>query len=229
MAHEAKLNIGNGQEYDIIDCEYKMEQPAGVAGITGKPRYGIIHFTMLSTDDNNMTFHRWMIDKMEQKSGSITFSSVRNAKMSTRTVVFKNAYCIKLHEHFNKYSGDMMMGITITGDIKFGNCEALQNGGSSGVLEEPERKAKVTDMYWTEEGSDEIHREIFPGYPVTLYLQAEDFVAGDTVEAVFSAEGDGLFAGNNKETSVTGTVDADGIAVIPDFRISYDKPKTEEK
>ena len=124
MALEAKLDIGDGREYDVIDCEYEMKQPGKDNNLpAGRPGGGLVHFTILAQDDNNMNFHQWMVDKTLKKNGSITFSAVRDAKRSTKTVAFENAICINLNEHFDKHSEiEMVMRITLLAEtLKFGS------------------------------------------------------------------------------------------------------------
>ena len=133
MALEAKLNIGDGPEYDVINCEYEISQPMKESRASGRPDGGIITFTILSQDDTNTIFHEWMVDNTQHKNGSIVFSAVKDAKISTKTLAFEKAHCLGLQEHFNKHvDNEMVMRVTIRASVvKFGDGSVKFTNGYS--------------------------------------------------------------------------------------------------
>ncbi len=124
MALKGVLRIdGKALEYEILECEYEFVQPIKENGQpAGRPGGGLIHFTALSPYDGDMLFHEWMMNKTEHKDGEIVFEVVDSAKIETKTLHFKQAYCIRLYEYFNAHSSlQMYVKITISAsEISFG-------------------------------------------------------------------------------------------------------------
>ncbi|WP_280647789.1 MULTISPECIES: DUF4280 domain-containing protein [unclassified Dysgonomonas] len=101
------------------------------------------------------------------------------------------------------------------------------DSGQTAELEklEPTQKRipKVTDVYWKEDGSDEKLYIEYPDYPVTMYIETEDYNPDEIVKVRFVNEEGRLFAGNKKELIVSGKVGSNGIAVIKNFEINYEE------
>jgi len=130
MAHKAKLEI-EGSIYRVLECDYEITQAVKDNGQpSAVPAGGMINITMVSPDDSDLRFHEWMIDKLEQKDGEITFEVVNDGKPSHRTLIFKNAYCTKLKETFSDTdTKQMQIVITLSAaTIIFGG-----SGGNKGV------------------------------------------------------------------------------------------------
>lgn len=123
MAHQALLKL-EGKEYQIIECEYEFIQPIKENGQpSGHPSGGLIHFTVVSPDNNDLFLHDWMQGAIEHKDGQIIFSVINEAKLSTKTLKFKRAYCIRLYEYFNAHNGEIQMLTKITisaAEVAFG-------------------------------------------------------------------------------------------------------------
>jgi hypothetical protein len=122
MALNAKLFMrGN---YDVLECEYEFLQPVkGNGQPAGRPNGGLIQLIIVSPDDSDLQFHAWMREKTEMRDGVITFLVVSDSnKTTTKTVHFKDAYCIKLREFFNAQNEfQMCTKLTISaGEISFG-------------------------------------------------------------------------------------------------------------
>ena len=122
MALNAKLSMGGS--YDVLECEYEFVQPIKENGQpAGRPGGGLILLTIISPDDSDLQFHEWMKEKTEMRDGIITFLVVSDSnKTTTKTVYFKDAYCVKLCESFNVQSEfQMCTKLTISaGKISFG-------------------------------------------------------------------------------------------------------------
>jgi len=128
MAHTAELKIEN-KTYNIIECEYELEQPIQDNGQpAGQPGGGIIEFTLLTPTDEDPFLYAWMRSSTEKKDGQVVFSITNVGKMADKTIKFEKAYCIKLSEHFNKHDDESQMltkitisadTITLAGKIKF--------------------------------------------------------------------------------------------------------------
>lgn len=90
---------------------------------------------------------------------------------------------------------------------------------------EPVRKriGKIIDIYWKEDGSEEKLYIEYPDYPVTMYIETEDYKPDEFVKIQITNEDGKLFEGNNKELFVTAKVGLDGIAVVKNFKINYEK------
>jgi hypothetical protein len=138
MENNAILKIDSGgTPYNVLECEYEFIQPIKENGQpSARPAGGLMHFVIVSPDDNDIRFHEWMFDKTELKEGEFTFDIPANGKMSKKTISFKNAYCIRLYEYFNSANNTQMyMKITISAsEINFGsndNQVIFKNDGKS--------------------------------------------------------------------------------------------------
>ena len=124
MAHKAKLEI-DGKKYQVIKCDYEIEQPVDKdTGIpTAAPKGGKIDITIVSLDDDDLLFHKWMLNKVEQKDGKLVFEVVDRGEFSPKTVKFKDSYCIKMKETFDAHDDkkQMLMSLTIKAmEMEFG-------------------------------------------------------------------------------------------------------------
>jgi len=99
MAITATLTLGK-KEYKLNDCEYTFYQPIDINNKpTANPKGGIIKFSMNALGEEDLTFHKWMFNKTEVKSGSIFFDLPGS---DNKTIFFEQAHCIGLNEYFNK-------------------------------------------------------------------------------------------------------------------------------
>jgi len=87
---------------------------------------------------------------------------------------------------------------------------------------EPEqmRKLKIKDVYWKEEDSEEKYYIDYPDYPVTLYIETTDYIEGDKATIKIKTEEGEKIAGKKKELKVSGKVNAEGIAIIENFKFN---------
>lgn len=92
---------------------------------------------------------------------------------------------------------------------------------------EPERKRtpKIKDAYWKEEGSDDKHYVDYPDYPVTLYIETEDYIETEKATVKFIAPEGKLYKGNKKDFKIGGKPNAEGIVIIKDFVLEFEKSK----
>lgn len=127
MAHTAQLKIEN-KKYNLIECEYEFIQPVKENGQTaGRPSGGIIHFTLVAPDNSDLFLHDWMQNATENKDGQIVFEVSEKTNLSTKTVHFKRAYCIRLYEYFNAHNDSQMLTkVTISAaEVAFGKGEDI--------------------------------------------------------------------------------------------------------
>lgn len=85
------------------------------------------------------------------------------------------------------------------------------------------RTPKVVDVYWREDGKDEKLYVEYPDYPVTMYIETEDYKPGEFVKLQLTGKEGRLFKGNKKELVVRGKVGSDGVCVINNFKVEYEK------
>lgn len=133
MAHKTTLKI-DGTPYNVLECMYEFVQPVkGNGQPSARPEGGLIHFKIVSLDDNDMCFHKWMLNKTELKDGVFEIDVMENGKISHKTISFENAYCIRLKEYLkNEENAQMCMEITISAaEISFGksNKVTFKNDG----------------------------------------------------------------------------------------------------
>lgn len=105
-------------------------------------------------------------------------------------------------------------------DIKI--IDSGQRTTLSNIEPRLQRKRKITDAYWKEEGSDEKLYLEFPGESVTLYLETQDYKPGEIATVIYKSNGKRRFFGNKKEIAAFGEVDAQGLVTIKDFLIKYE-------
>lgn len=115
---------------------------------------------------------------------------------------------------------------TCGGIISFVNSWQLKPAkvtiGAQGI----KLKIKAIDVYWMEEEeSDEKRRDIFPNFPVTLYIKTFFYKEGEFIKLDFKDSEGRIFKGNKKSLSVSGNVDASGILRIDDFKVEYEEEK----
>lgn len=100
----------------------------------------------------------------------------------------------------------------------------IVNSGQIEVLTELEpMKKKILDAYWMDDSSDKKHRIEYPDYPVTLYLKTMGYKEGDTATVKVKSKEGRIFEGGLEELTVNGTVDEEGLVMIDDFKITYEK------
>jgi len=103
----------------------------------------------------------------------------------------------------------------------------ITDSGQKTTLSETEPKMnkepKVTDVYWKEEGSDEKLYIEYPDYPVTMYIETEDYAQNEIVKVQITNEDGKLFKGNRNELNVSAKVGSDGIAIVKNFKINYEE------
>ena len=141
MALPGTLKLdGREPEYNVLECEYEFNQPIDSNGKpSGNPRGGLIQFTILAPDENNTTFHEWMLNKSEMKEGIFRFEITEGTEHIQKVLEFKYAHCIHLYEYFNSQNTvQMYTKITLSAAIiSFGkkgtvytNNELLTGKGS---------------------------------------------------------------------------------------------------
>jgi hypothetical protein len=84
------------------------------------------------------------------------------------------------------------------------------------------RKPRVVDAYWKDKSRDEKLYIEYPDYPVTLYLETEDYKEGEIASVFFIAENGRTFTGKKEKIRVTGKVNAEGLVIIENFVLIYD-------
>jgi hypothetical protein len=126
MALTAKLHVDN-KSYNVLECEYEFTQMVDKSGRPiDRPRGGIINIILASPGDSDLTLHEWMRDKNTTKNGKISLKVNMNNVDVPKTILFEDAYCVRLYEHFNSTNTlQMFMKISIlAGTITFGaDCE----------------------------------------------------------------------------------------------------------
>lgn len=118
MALQATLKL-EGKSYDVRDLDYEIYKPSDN---NNKPsasyRCGIINFTILSPMDQNLVFHEWVKSIADVKEGKFYLPLTHGVKHVEKTLAFKKAHCVRLHESYSSYdSSQMYMRITISASI----------------------------------------------------------------------------------------------------------------
>ena len=98
MSFKAKFKV-SGKEYNILDCDYALNQDVDP---TGRPssitRGGKINISVESTADT--TLFEWMCNNFEQKDGSVVFIK-RDSDATLKELKFSKGYVIGFAEEFH--------------------------------------------------------------------------------------------------------------------------------
>lgn len=103
MSFLSKLTIDD-ESMNVLKCSFSFEQGADNTGRPSqRPKGGQISILIEST--NKTDFLEWMISPNMVKSGEIIFYK-RDNLSSLKTIVFKDAYCLKYVEDFDSVSDE---------------------------------------------------------------------------------------------------------------------------
>lgn len=109
MAIQGSLKIKN-RTYAVIECAYEFNQSVDDTGKpVSRPKGGTITFVMPASSDDDLFFYKWMFNKTEINDGTFTFVVYsQHNKRSSKTVMFKNGYCVGLKDYFNDNDSRLM-------------------------------------------------------------------------------------------------------------------------
>ena len=102
MTFKAELKFGDSNHrYTIVECDYEFTQEIDATGKpSARPRGGVISVTVETMSDPEMI--QWMVATGNVRSGEIIFYKDDSAQKKLKTLAFKEAICISLHEHFTR-------------------------------------------------------------------------------------------------------------------------------
>ena len=126
MAFRATLNLG-GKEFDVLECNYKLERDVDVKGRPASNIYGgRVRVKIESTDDTSIL--EQMVNQFKPISGSIIFKKGdEEAKM--KELIWENGYITSFEEGI-EISGSSPMATTFEVSaqiLKIGGAEFEQN------------------------------------------------------------------------------------------------------
>ncbi len=109
MAIQGSLKI-KSRTYAVIECAYEFNQSVDDTGKpVSRPKGGTITFVMPASSDDDLFFYKWMFNKTETNDGTFTFVVYsQHNKRSSKTVMFKNGYCVGLKDYFNDNDSRLM-------------------------------------------------------------------------------------------------------------------------
>jgi hypothetical protein len=126
MAFRATLQLG-GKEFDILDCNYKLDRDVDSKGRPASNIYGgKISIHVESTDDTSIL--EQMVSQFKPVSGSIVFKKGdEEAKM--KELEFENGYIVSFEEGIDVVgSKPMTLRFTVSAKtIKMGGAQFEQN------------------------------------------------------------------------------------------------------
>jgi hypothetical protein len=102
MTFKAELKFGDSNHcYTIVECDYEFTQEIDSTGKPcAKPRGGVVRVIVETMSDPEMI--QWMVATGNVRSGEITFYKDDSAQKKLKTLSFKEAICISLHEKFTR-------------------------------------------------------------------------------------------------------------------------------
>ena len=125
MALQAYLVLDSDTEksYFVRELNYDLERRIGPNGKPSTaPKGGIIHFTILSQNEDNLVFHEWIMGPTPEKQvGTFYLWVTDGPKYFMRTLRFEGAFLFRLSETYSGYSAAQMhMNLSISAQtIKF--------------------------------------------------------------------------------------------------------------
>jgi hypothetical protein len=102
MTFKAELKFSDSNfQYSIVECDYEFNQETDSTGKPcARPKGGIIHAVVETMSDPTMI--RWMFATGNVRSGEIIFYKDDSSQKRLKTLAFKEAILINLHEKFTR-------------------------------------------------------------------------------------------------------------------------------
>ncbi|WP_062126705.1 type VI secretion system tube protein TssD [Geofilum rubicundum] len=126
MAFRASLQLA-GKEYDVLDCDYKLERDVDTKGRPASNVYGgKIRVKVESTEDTSIL--EQMVNQFKPISGSIVFKKGdEEAKM--KELIWENGYIVEFDESIDIVgSRPMTTSFTVSAQVlKMGGAQFEQN------------------------------------------------------------------------------------------------------
>jgi len=126
MAFRASLQLA-GKEYDVLDCDYKLERDVDTKGRPASNVYGgKIRVKVESTEDTSIL--EQMVNQFKPISGSIIFKKGdEEAKM--KELIWENGYIVDFAESIDVVgSRPMTTSFTVSAQVlKMGGAQFEQN------------------------------------------------------------------------------------------------------
>jgi len=116
MALEAYLYLdkNKNQFYVVQDVNYEISKSVNNFKPTSRPTGGMIHFTILSPEPNDLIFHEWVLGVTVKMNGWFELPIVKGIKHDYRFVWFDKAFCTSLREYHSGSNGlQVYMQITL--------------------------------------------------------------------------------------------------------------------
>jgi hypothetical protein len=126
MAFRATLNLG-GKEFDVLDCEYKLERDVDAKGRPSSNIYGgKVRVHVESTEDTSIL--EQMVSQFKPISGNIVFKKGdEEAKM--KELSWENGYIVSFEESIDVVgSNPMTLTFVVSAQVlKVGGAQFEQN------------------------------------------------------------------------------------------------------
>jgi hypothetical protein len=109
MTFKAELSFKDSKfVYSVIECDYEFTQAVDeTRKPCAKPTVGVINVVVEAMSDPEMVM--WMFAAGNVRSGEIVFYKDDDAQKKLKTLSFKNAVCINLHERYTRESESPML------------------------------------------------------------------------------------------------------------------------
>jgi hypothetical protein len=109
MSFKAELKFNDSKNvYTVIDCDYEFTQDTDSSGKPcGITKFGRISVTVETISDPVLI--KWTLGSANIRSGSITFFKDDSGKAKLKSLNFKQAVCVYLHERFTSYGENPMI------------------------------------------------------------------------------------------------------------------------
>ncbi|WP_165027263.1 type VI secretion system tube protein TssD [Dysgonomonas sp. ZJ279] len=200
----------------------------------GEPFGGLFDFTIESTDDDDFFYHWFKSDDKKGrtyiKNGVIEIYNSRDEYMPMRRIEFWDAWITEISEHHIAYSNmPMILAFTISpATIRVNKRVVFQKNWFITDINQkdaqPQEKAEpvIKSIYWkgTKEGTE--RKDIMLNHSLLLEVEFREYMQGDSIELTVKQNKGRRIKAQAKEFSVSGTIDENGLMLIPNFKVECD-------
>ncbi|WP_165044853.1 type VI secretion system tube protein TssD [Dysgonomonas sp. ZJ709] len=204
----------------------------------GEPLGGLFDFTMESTDDDEFFYHWFKSNLKEGRTylnhGVIELYDSWDEFMPMRRIEFWDAWITEISEHHIAYSNvPMILGFTLSpATIRVNKQLVFQKNwkqtdiNQQGGQTQQQTELFVSEIKWRGKKDNYVspvyRKDLMLNHGIDLEVITKDYNEGESFELTVKQSNGRRIKGQSTEFSVSGSVDADGLATISNFQVECD-------
>jgi hypothetical protein len=203
-----------------------------------EPFGGLFDFSMESTGDDDFLYH-WFIPNYREgytrlNHGIIELYDGNDEYMPMKRIEFWDAWITEISEHFASVESSPMRisftmspaTIRVNKEFVFRKCWWQTDINEKEVQQQEEAELFVSDVKWRVKKGNYVspayRKDMMLNHSIDLEVITKDFNEGESFELTVKQSNGRRIKGESTEFSVSGSVDADGLATISNFKIECD-------